>query len=69
VDSIADKTGEVTMHYETVVTLAGGWQDIFERYDIEWAIVRSDSLLAKTLQSQYDWKVLYQDETAVILRK
>jgi hypothetical protein len=69
VDSIADKTGEVTMQYETVIMLSDGWQAIFERHDIQWVIVRSASPLAKTLQNEYGWKILYQDETAVVLRK
>lgn len=69
IDSIADKTGEVTMQYEAVFSLADGWQDIFEQYDIEWALIRSDSPLAKTLQSEYGWRVLYKDKTAIILRK
>ncbi len=69
IDSMADVTGEVTLQYETVVTLSVGWQDILKQHDVEWAIVRNDSLLAKKLQSEYHWKILYQDESAVILRK
>ena len=69
VDSVADVSGEVTMQYETVITLSVGWQDIFEQHDIKWVIVPCDSPLAKTLQKEYDWKILYRDETAVILRE
>ncbi len=69
VDSVADVTGEVTMEYETVIRLLPGWQDIFQYYDIQWVIIPSDAELANTLINEYQWKVLYEDETAVILRK
>ena len=69
VDSMADVTGEVTMQYETVITLADGWQDILEGHNIEWAIIERNSTLAQTLESEYHWRVLYRDETSVILQK
>jgi hypothetical protein len=67
VDSVADKTGEVTMQYETVATLSSGWQDVLKRYDVQWIIVRSNSPLVKTLPDEYGWKILYQDDAAVVL--
>lgn len=66
-DSVADKTGEVTLEYETVITLADGWQNIVERYEIQWVVVRNATPLAETLKNEYGWKVLYQDETAIVL--
>jgi hypothetical protein len=58
----------LTREYETVVTLGKGWQDILQKYHVEWAIVRTDSPMENVLAGQ-DWEVLYRDETAVILRK
>lgn len=69
IDSVADVTGELTMQYETAIRLLPGWEMILERYEIQWAILPFDSSLADTLTDDYQWKVLYQDETAVILRK
>ena len=69
IDSMADVTGEVTMQYETVITLADGWQNIFEQYNIEWAIIESKSPLAQALENEHHWRVLYEDNTAVILHK
>jgi hypothetical protein len=69
VDSMADVTGEVTMQYETVLTLANGWQDILNKYNIEWAIIEPNSPLANELELKQNWHVLYQDGNAVILRK
>jgi hypothetical protein len=69
IDSMADVTGEVTMQYETVITLAEGWQDIFEQSNIEWVIIERDSILARELVSKYQWNVVYEDGNSVVLRK
>ncbi len=69
VDSVADVTGEVTMEYETVTELLPGWEGIFQQYDIQWVIIPPDSPLSDTLIDKSHWKILYEDETAIILRK
>lgn len=69
VDSVADVTGEVTMEYETVIELLPGWEGIFQQYDIQWVIIPPDSPLSDTLIGKSHWKILYEDETAIILRK
>jgi hypothetical protein len=66
IESHTDVTGEATQKYETVVTLQEGWQDIFEQYNIAWAIVPPEWGLTKELNAQ-GWKTVYQDQTAVIL--
>jgi hypothetical protein len=69
VDSMADTSGEVTLQYETAITLANGWQNIFEQHNIEWAIIESESPLAQALKNEYRWRVLYEDDISIILRK
>jgi hypothetical protein len=69
IDSMSDVTGDVTMQYETVITLADGWQNIFEQYNINWAIIERDSVLARELEFRQQWHVLYQDNNSVILRR
>ena len=69
VDSVADVTGEVTMEYETVTELLPDWEGIFQQYDIQWVIIPPDSPLSDTLIDKSHWKILYEDETAIILRK
>lgn len=66
IDSMSDTTGHVTMEYETMITLRAGWQDLFEQYNITWAIIPPDWHLAKELIKQ-GWDTAYQDQTAVIL--
>lgn len=69
IDSMADVTGEVTMQYEAVITLSDGWQDVLRQHNIEWAIVERDSILARELESKYQWNVLYEDDNSVVLRR
>lgn len=69
VDSMADVTGEVTIQYETVITLADGWENILEKHNIEWAIIESGSPLAQTLENNQHWHNIYEDNITVILRK
>lgn len=69
VDSVADVTGEVTMDYEIILTTSKGWEELLEQYDIQWAIVEADADLAIILSQEKGWDILYEDDTAVILRK
>jgi hypothetical protein len=68
-DSIADVTGEATKKYETILTTANGWENLMDSYNITWAIIESDSSLAKILVNEKHWGVLYQDDTTIILQK
>lgn len=68
VDSMADTTGSLTLKYEQVITLHIGWQEIFNQYNITWAIIPVEWPLAKELAAQ-GWETAYQDQTAIILVK
>jgi hypothetical protein len=57
------------MQYETAITLAAGWQKIFEQHNIEWVIIEGKSPLAQALENEYHWQVLYRDNIAVVLKK
>ena len=58
----------LTREYEQVSTLRTGWEEVLEKYQVEWAIVRSDSAIAVALKS-FAWEAVYEDNTAVILQK
>jgi hypothetical protein len=68
VDSMADTTGQVTREYETLLTLKNGWRELLNKYQIQWAIVRTQSSIAQALQAS-GWKIIYADDTSVILKK
>ena len=67
-DSMADTTGELTMEYENVITLSPTRKEILTDYQIEWAVIQPSSLLANALERE-GWKTIYDDQTAIILRK
>jgi hypothetical protein len=69
IDSVADTTGELTMQYESVVTLSDNWQTVLEQNQVEWAVIASDSRLSHFLEVDQGWQVLYRDEAAVVLRR
>jgi hypothetical protein len=68
VDSMSDSTGQVTRDYEAILTLQDGWQELINKYRINWAIVRPQTPLARALQEK-GWRTIYADETSVILKK
>ncbi len=70
VDSQSDFYGEPLMRdYETIMLVQNDWIDLLEKYQIDWAIIPTDSPLAVQLKQESDWITLYEDPTAVILRR
>ncbi len=69
IDSVADVTGEATKEYETILTTGNGWENLLKKYNIEWAVIEPGSPLAKALVLDQRWRVLYEDGTAVVIRK
>jgi len=68
-DSMADVTGEMTLQYETALTMSAGWEDIISKYQIEWVILPPDSKLVRALKNNPAWETVYTDSTAAILRQ
>ncbi len=58
----------LTREYETVVTLDNDWQKILDKYQVQWAIVRTNSPIARALEDVH-WNTIYQDDTAVVLHR
>ena len=71
IDGQTDFYGEaLTLEYVQVETLHESWQNVLAKYDVDWAIIKSDEVqLMQALQDELGWTVLYEDKTAVILRK
>ena len=66
IDSMSDTSGNVTRQYETMITLDNGWEDTLKAYNISYAVIPPQITLAEKLIAK-DWKIVYQDDTAVIL--
>ena len=58
----------LTREYEKVISRSPGWEEVFEKYQVQWAIVRARSPVIDALE-EHDWQILYEDKTTVILRK
>ena len=70
IDGQTDFYGEaLTREYTHVISLSDGWEAVLRKYDISWALITSDRPLVRALQNELEWRILYRDETAVILRK
>jgi hypothetical protein len=61
-------TDEILNEYLNAWLAKPGWQTFLEEWEIQWALLEIDSPLSKAMI--YDgWKVLFQNEQAIILDK
>jgi hypothetical protein len=58
----------LTREYEKVVTLGNDWQEILDKYQVQWSIVRTNSPIAHALEDIH-WNIVYQDDTTAVLRR
>ncbi len=57
----------LTREYEQVITLNTGWEEILQKYDVAWIIMRKNAPLIRALSASDDWETTYEDSTTVIL--
>lgn len=70
IDGQTDFYGEdLTRQYLSVMLGEADWQDVLKCYQINWAIVPTNSLISRLLQNELNWQIAYQDETAVVLEQ
>lgn len=69
IDGQTDFYGEaLTREYETVITVAPGWEQVLARYAVNWVIIPAEQPLGQALR-QAGWQEIYRDAAAVILRR
>ena len=69
IDGQTDFYGEaLTREYEQVITMDENWEQILEKYQVDWMIVPEGSILADNLNEQAAWQTIYSDDTAVIFK-
>jgi len=56
----------LTREYEQVLAQGDGWQNILNKYEVRWAIIRVNTSLARTLALSSEWNTVYKDQTAII---
>jgi hypothetical protein len=70
IDGQTDFYGEdLTRQYLEVMSGDEGWEEIFEEYDLAWAILPVDEISVHLIQVDLGWEEVYRDETAVILHR
>jgi len=66
-DGRSDMYGEERLkEYFKVVTLETGWETVLEKYDINWIIYGSKSILSRVLIKDKGWRLIYTDKVAAI---
>ena len=69
-DSQSDFYGESLIRdYDQIMSARDGWQTLLETYQVDWVIVKNDNPVATALQSELNWRIIYQDATATIIHK
>jgi hypothetical protein len=70
IDGQTDFYGEyLTREYEEVISVGSGWEEILEKYDVDWALIPTGSSLAVALSNESDWSLVYNDPTAELFIK
>jgi hypothetical protein len=69
IDGQTDFYGEaLSREYVQVESLQPGWENVLSKYNVSWVVTQNDQPFENALLED-GWDVLYEDNTAVILRK
>jgi hypothetical protein len=67
IDGQTDFYGEgLTREYLAVIDASPGWEEILDRYGVEWIILPPDRTVSPWLDQSAEWERQYEDETAVV---
>src|SRR4029077_8936547 len=55
--------------YEDVQTLRADWQQVLDRYNVDYIVYNRGEALANVLATDPQWKLVYEDSVAVIYVK
>jgi hypothetical protein len=70
IDSQSDFYGEsLIRQYDSTMSGKDGWADILRDWQVEWMIIAPGSRLATLARLEPEWRVSYEDATAVILMR
>jgi len=59
----------IMKEYLKVVQVKQGWDEVFDKYKINWVIYNANSALSLFLMERDDWKLIYADKVANIFVK
>ena len=70
IDGQTDFYGEaLTRQYQQVLILLPGWEGVLDQYGVQWVIMPVDEALTRELRERSNWRIVYEDETAVIFSR
>ena len=70
IDSRIDMYGvDQFKDYLTMVYFKPGWENVIEKYNINWGIFDADSIFSRHLMGRNDWKLIYSDKVANIFMR
>lgn len=70
IDGQTDFYGEaLTREYQKVMNLEDGWEAVLDKRNVDWAILPMKELAARALEQRDDWKVVYKDNTTLIVSR
>ena len=70
IDGQTDFYGEaLTRQYVQVINAQEGWEGVLDEHNVAWVILPPGLVGAREIQRELGWAVIYEDETAVILRR
>jgi hypothetical protein len=70
IDSRFDMYGaELISDYRTIANCRPGWQQLLEKYQIDWIFFPPEAPVARALSSGGSWRSLYADNEAVIMAR
>lgn len=70
IDSRLDAFNQKTINeYGTISRAEQGWQQLLDRYQIEWIFVFSRHKIARVLKNEPGWKLIYEDHAASIFQR
>lgn len=66
-DSQSDFYGEDLMReYDQIMNANDDWQNLLQKYDVDWLIIPSNSPLAGEISNTLTWEIIYSDNTSMI---
>ncbi len=60
---------ELTREYLAVVSVNPDWEEILQKYGVDWVIFPVNEPLSKELLQNESWYVVYEDTTSLIVRR
>ncbi|HNB15966.1 MAG TPA: hypothetical protein PLC15_11315 [Candidatus Obscuribacter sp.] len=70
IDTRFDMYGDkLVLDYRSINECESGWKEKLGQYGIDWVMIKPQAPLARALKQLSDWTVVFEDQSALIMRK